>query len=554
MIRFIKKAVVPLALCAALLLTSCAKTADSQPEAEKTADTTTTGIGMDTADMFTNRDLDPSYDESSAVKIALNGTTASCEASGVTIENGTVPITAEGVYVLSGSLTDGQIVVAADEAAKVQLVLDGVDITSATSAAIYALSADKVFVTLAEGSQNSLANGGEYLAIDDNNIDAVIFAKTDLTLNGTGGLAINAAAGHGVVSKDDLVIAGGSYAVTAASHGFVGKDSLRIATGDFAVASGKDAFHAENADDEEKGWLYVRFGTFDLQTEGDGISACGAMQLDGGSYTITAGGGSATVTMQSDAMGGGFGGFGGWGQTETTTETEDETASTKGIKAGGALTILAGEFAMDTADDSFHSNSDVWIAAGEFTIKTGDDAVHADAAVTFETGTFTISYCYEGIEGKSITVDGGSFDIVAYDDGFNAAGGADNSGMGGRGNDQFAANGENIITINGGTITVVADGDCLDSNGDIVINGGTLNLTCNGNGNTAIDCNGTYTNNGGDVTTNDGSESGEDGMGGGMMGGGQGGMGGGKGGNRPNENTGEMPSDMGTPSENATTT
>jgi hypothetical protein len=114
---------------------------------------------------------------------------------------------------------------------------------------------DKVFVILAEGSENTLANGGEYIAIDDNNIDSVIFAKTDLTLNGSGSLTITARAGHGVVSKDDLVITGGSYTITAASHGLSGKDSIAIADGTFAITSGKDGIHAENSDNASLGYL-----------------------------------------------------------------------------------------------------------------------------------------------------------------------------------------------------------------------------------------------------------------------------------------------------------
>ena len=156
------------------------------------------------------------------------------------------------------------------------------------------------------------------------------------------------------------------------------------------------------------------------------------------------------------------------------------------------------------------------ITGGAWTIRTGDDGIHADAAVVIQAGTFSIPYCYEGVEGQSVTIDGGALDITACDDGINAAGGADGSGMdlGFGKQDRFAADGTCFITINGGTITIVSDGDSIDSNGNLTVNGGTLDLTCSGNGNTAIDTNGTYTNNGGDVTTNDGSESGTGGMGG----------------------------------------
>lgn len=132
-----------------------------------------------------------------------------------------------------------------------------------------------------------------------------------------------------------------------------------------------------------------------------------------------------------------------------------------------------------------------------------------------------IPYCYEGIEGASITIEDGTFDITANDDGLNAAGGADSSGFGGFGKgpqDTFASGSDSFITINGGSLTVVSSGDCVDSNGDLTINDGALELTCNGSGDTALDCDGSYTNNGGNVSTNDGSESNPGQMGGGKNG------------------------------------
>ena len=383
-----------------------------------------------------------------------------------------------------------------------------------------------MLIVTASGSENSLANGGEYVAIDDNNIDAVIFSKSDLTLSGEGTLTINAAAGHGIVSKDDLVFASGTYAITAASHGISGKDSVQITSGTYTITSGKDGIHAENTDDTSLGYLYIADGTFTIAADGDGVSAGAYLQIDNGNFTITTGEGSASVTMTANTFGSGKGnGF----QTQTTA-TAENSASQKGIKADGTITILSGSFILDTADDSIHAGGDILIAGGEYSLQSGDDAVHSDAAITIQNGTFTIPYCYEGIEGLSVTIDGGTFNIASVDDGINAAGGADSSGFGGArsGQEQFAASSNSFIIINGGSFAIVSTGDCIDSNGSLTINGGTLKLTCNGSGNTAIDCDGTYANNGGDVTTNDGSESNPGQMGGGMAG--PGGMGQGRGG------------------------
>ena len=184
---------------------------------------------------------------------------------------------------MSGTLHDGQIIVNAEDTDKVQLVLNGVNITSATSAAIYVAQADKVFVTTASGSENTLTNGGEYIAIDENNIDAVIFSKSDLTVNGEGALTIDTKAGHGIVSKDDLALTSGTYTITAASQGLSGKNSVRIADGTYQITAGKDAVHAENTDDADKGFVYIAGGTLHLTCNGNTALDCD------GTYTNTGG-------------------------------------------------------------------------------------------------------------------------------------------------------------------------------------------------------------------------------------------------------------------------
>lgn len=474
------------------------------------------------SDLFTDRDMEIGYDEATSARITLTGDSASCDSDAVQISGSTVTVTDEGTYILSGALNDGMIVVNAEDTDKVQLVLEGVQITSSTSAAIYVLQADKVFLTTASGTENRLSNGGEYVAIDDNNIDAVIFSKADLTLNGAGALTISAATGHGVVSKDDLVFASGTYDITAASHGISGKDSVRIANGSYTIDSGKDGIHAENTEDTSMGFLYVAGGTFEITAQGDGLSASAYLKIDSGDFTITTGEGSASATMTADTMS--------FAPGEATTATaEDDSTSQKGIKAGGSITVAGGSVVADTVDDSIHAGGDILIEGGEFQLKSGDDAIHSDAAVTVQNGDFTIAYCYEGIEGLSVTIDDGTFDITSVDDGINSAGGVDSSGFGGGRpvQDQFSASSDSFITINGGTLVIVATGDCIDSNGALTINAGSLNLTCNGNGNTALDCDGTYANNGGDVTTNDGSENNSGQLGGGMA---PGGMGPGRGG------------------------
>lgn len=444
---------------------------------------------IDVSAQFSDRDRAGSYDESKSAVITLNGSSATCSSDAVQIDGSTVTITDEGTYLLQGTLEDGQILVNADKDDKTQLVLDGVTVTNQTGAAVCILQADKVFVTLAEGSQNSLS-GGDSFAETENNVDGVLFSKEDLTLNGSGNLTVTSPAGHGIVSKDSLVVAGGSYAISCANHGFAGKDSVAMAAATVVVTSGKDGIHAENKDDGAFGYVYLESGSYCLTAQGDGISAQSTLQIDGGSYTIETGGGSTNGTKQTSDKWGGFGGggFGGRGEggkrpgsrSTDTTEAEDST-SIKGIKAGASLVVNGGTYQIDSADDALHCNGDLTLTAGTFQIATGDDGIHADEKLTLSGGTVTITESYEGLEGLHVALQGGDVTLTASDDGINAAGGTDQSGFGGR--DQFGggfggrgpggmSSGNGSIVISGGKLAVTASGDGIDANGTLEITGG----------------------------------------------------------------------------------
>ena len=479
-----------------ILLSGCGSENNEDNNSGNTESNTQNGasqqLSIDISEMFTDRDMATDYDEEKAAFITLSGNTASCESDAVTIDNSDITITDEGTYIVSGTLTDGTIIINADDTDKIQIVLNGANISRSSYSAVYVLSADKVFITTAEGSENNLTSTGEYIQSDENNVDAVIFSKADLTLNGKGLLSIKADTGRGIVSKDDLVFTSGKYSVTAASHAFSGKDSIRIAGGEYTVISGKDGLHAENSDDENSGFLYISGGNFRITSEGDGISAGYYARIDGGEYTVTSGGGSSNASEKSDPMNPGGGFF------ASPSSGTDDSVSTKGIKAGVGLFINEGTFELDTADDSLHSNGDLSVSGGNISIASGDDGLHADAALTVSGGTINITESYEGIEGLSIDITGGNISIVSADDGINAAGGTDSSGFGGRGGDIFAATEGVYINISGGEIYINADGDGIDSNGDLTVSGGKICIsgpTDGGNG--SLDYNGTGTISGG---------------------------------------------------------
>ncbi len=466
------------------------------------------------ADMFTDRDTRATYDEESAVRIELNGSSISASSDSVQINGTTAILTEEATYIVSGTLDDGMLVVDADEAAKLQIVLDNASITSSTSAALYVLEADKVFVTLAEGSQNALANGGSFVAIDDSDIDGAVYSKQDLTFNGSGALTVTSPAGHGIVGNDDLVLAGGTYTVTSASHGLNANDSVRI-TGatDLTLDAGKDGIHAENNDDASLGFVYISGGTFAIEAEGDGISAGAYLQITDGAYDILAGGGSVNGESQSSESWGGFRG----GPMETASsagETSESSTSMKGLKAVSSLVISGGAFTIDAADDAVHTNAGMTVSGGTFAIATGDDAFHADETLTVTGGTIDISESYEGLEALHLDIQGGEISLVSRDDGLNAAGGTDGSakepveppqdasdgsvappempegggrgGRGGMGGGFSSASSGDSIAISGGTLTIQASGDGLDANGTIEITGGTTVVTGPTSGDTAV--------------------------------------------------------------------
>lgn len=498
-----------LLLCV-VLLASCQK-ADNRETASSTSSDSTSAVVdfvvTNDEEMFTERDGSADYDESTAVKIELDVTSAKTGSNSVKISGSTVTITEDGVYMITGALSDGMIIVDAPDTAKPQLVLNSVSITSSASAPLYIKEADKVFVTLI--GESTLSAGDTFTAIDKNNIDAAVFSKQDLTFNGSGSLTVLSPAGHGIVCKDDLVFADGSYTIFSASHAIDANDSVRITDAVISATAGKDGIHVENSDDSTKGFVYISSGTLDITSEGDGISAGSYMQITDGTFDIVAGGGYENGTKESSDNWGGFRGNGGTSgkggrasagmsldltaeaELTSTTAIDDSSSSMKGLKSTGYMIISGGDFTINSADDAIHSNTSITINGGNFEIATGDDGIHADNALNVAAGEINISTSYEGLEALSLTVSGGNIKLVAKDDGLNAAGGTDQSGEGGR--DGIFGGKPNIpisssngsILISGGTLYINASGDGIDANGTLEITGGHTTVVGPTQGDTA---------------------------------------------------------------------
>lgn len=430
--------------------------------------------------MFTDRDMRTTYEGALTIELADNNIKTT--ANGVAVSGNTVTIAREGVYLFKGSLSDGQIIVAAGSSDKVQIVLDNVSITKNGGAAIQVKTADKVFITTKEGTQNSLSSKGDF-GVTEDNVDGTIFSKSDVVLNGAGSLKVDCETAHAVISKDNLKIANGSYEISGAKRGLSGNDSIRIAGGNITVNSGKDALHSENTEDTTKGYIYIAGGNLQLTSSTDAVDASGKLDIKGGNINVVSGGGADKSASQD---------------------------SCKGLKADGIITISGGTMNLNCLDDAIHSAADVNVSAGRIEIKTGDDALHGDLAVNISGGTINAPDCYEGIEGLSISISGGDITVVTSDDGLNAAGGNDGSGMGGNFDPDNFGGGfrpggggmENDpdagITVSGGKLTVVARGDGIDSNGSFTMTGGEVYVSGPENGgNGSLDYGGNATISGG---------------------------------------------------------
>lgn len=307
---------------------------------------------------YSKRDMDASFDESSATKITLSGDSASVSGSGAVAEGSAVTISTAGTYIVSGNLTDGSITVTTSENDKVQIVLNGVKIVSSSGPAIDIQSADKCFITLAEGTQNSLSDGSAFASEDAN---ACIYATCDLTINGSGLLDVSGNYRHGVFSKDELVVYGGSINVSAIEDGLNGKDSVKIGAGDISIDSGADGVKSSKSTNPEKGFVYVSGGSLSIDAEDDGIQAKTHLCIAGGSIEI------------------------------------------------------------DAADDALHSDLEGALNGGSTSVRSGDDAFHCETKLEVNDGSFVAETCSEGYEAEQVVVNGGDTNICALDDAMNAS-------------------------------------------------------------------------------------------------------------------------------------
>lgn len=343
---------------------------------------------------FSNREQDSSYDPGTATQVVFNGTDIQVNGTGATADNGILTITREGTYVVTGNLTEGQIRVETTDTEKVQLILNGVTIHNSNSAAIYLKSADKVFITLVDGTTNTLTDGTEYIQTDDNTVDAVIFSKADLAINGSGTLNITANYKHGIVSKDDLVITDGIFNIASVKAGLNGKDALKIKDGILNIsASAGKGLTSKHDSDTTKGYVYIADGTFNIANCTEGIEGT-AIVIEDGDIDVTAtddGLNAASETTTDTA-------------TTETTETAQMPGGDQTPGGGGGMmaadpnayiSIAGGTIRLNATGDGIDSNGNLYVSGGTLYVdgptSDGEGAMDYDGTAEVSGGTIVIT-------------------------------------------------------------------------------------------------------------------------------------------------------------------
>ena len=415
---------------------------------------------------FTTNDQNGSWDTTGAAAITLTGDGASISGNGAYVYDGNVVIAEAGRYVLSGSLEDGSIIVDAHDSSKVWILLDGVEINCSDDACIQVDQADKVFLTLAEGSENTLISGSAYsdTALSDGT-DGAIFAHDDLTINGSGSLTVTAQYSHGISANDDLVITGGTITISAADDAIHVNDSIRIKDAAITVTAGDDGLLTTN--EVENGYLYIESGTLDITASGDGIHTTGDVTVAGGETNISAGDdgihSDASVFVQSG-----------------TILISD---CYEGIEAL-IIDVSGGDVSINCEDDGFNANggsSDMFGGGGQMGGGQNDG--------TFGHGGMHGSGTDEGTTGEMPTPPDRSGESMS---GGMPTGQETETASGSGQSSADTEDVETYISISGGNIRIVnevgQDADGLDSNGDIKISGGTIYISLLGTGsNCAVD-------------------------------------------------------------------
>jgi len=448
-----------------LPLAGCSVLANTTPDTE-VEDTSTQVTSTITVELSSN-DLDATYEDSSVETVTFNGTSIDANGANLSVNGSVLTISGAGDYLISGTLDDGQIVIAADKEDIVHIFFDGVNLSSEDGSPFVLLNADKVVLTLVEGSTNTITDGSTYSATGDEDPDAALFAKDDLTINGTGSLSITSSE-IGIHSSNSLIILDATVTVDSDKDGLKGKDSIVLQDANLSITAGNDGLQSTNSVDQGAGYIAIEGGILNITSGLDGIQAQSQVLITSGDITVNSG----------------------------TTATADQSG--KAIKAELDLSIEGGNLAFSSkSDDTLNSAGTLTISAGTLDLSAGDDAIHADDTLLINGGDINITQSNEGLEAAEVIINDGILHINASDDGINTSTGTVDYVKGGT---NMTQDDGSTLTITGGTIYLSALGDGIDSNGSVTMTGGTLiafGPTVSNNG--TLDYNQSFTLSGGTI-------------------------------------------------------
>lgn len=480
---------------------------------------------------YKNKDLDTEWNAAECYQITLDGDSVQCP-DGVTYADGRITITQPGDYLISGTLNDGCIYIAAGDEDDVRLILNGATISASDGPAIWCESADKLIITLAEGAQNALSDGQTYSDQTDDEPNATLYSRSDLSINGTGALAVTGNYLHGILSKDDLKIAGGQITVDAAGDALRGRDGVAICGGTLDLTAGDDGIQSNYEDDATRGWVVIEDGTITIDAQGDGIVAESVAQIEGGTLDITTGGGAAVsdATGTLDSMPEGAPATGDVPDAPMTGDASDSDTAAVGTQEMSQMTEMEGNAlpdasahgttatslqvpgdatsngstgssdSGDTASDVPTGSSDSGDAASDASAGSGNagDSASAGSAGSGNPGDVPSDVPADRPsdmpggtppEGLEMPGDGGQFGGGGRG-GFGGRGGMGAGSMdggmngGNAGTTQSATNAESAkaikstgaVYVSGGTLTLNAADDALHSNGDVTVTGGVISI------------------------------------------------------------------------------
>ena len=431
--------------------TSSATATDTAASNSSFSTNVKSGEKLDVETHYSAQDL--SWDTSSETAIDLSNPTAT---DGVTVEDGTLTITKAGTYKLSGEY-QGQIKVETADSDAVRLVLDNANITNSSGAALNVVNADEVILYSASGTTNTISDGADYTATGENDPDAVVYSKADLTIAGEGTLKVNGNHEDGIHTSDGLVIASGTLEVNAANTGIKGKDYVDILGGTINVTAQQDGIKSTNDTDEGKGWTRLSNGTVTVNAGDDGFKASRVVEISGGSLTV---------------------------------EQSDEGIEAQYINvSGGGVNVTSADDGMNASLKTSDSEST------DSSANTSDTANQQQGSLPGGQQNGTSNQQQQGTgqpqpPAMSGTSQDGTSQNGTTGTGQQGMGQPPQGGMPGGGGGTFEVI-DAAINVSGGHVTVNAEGDGIDSNGVTTLSGGTLIV--NGpsqGGNAALDTNG----------------------------------------------------------------